>query len=205
MEIFLTELAVLGITVAALLLIAAIIILFCYCKLHFSYSEEKGVYLAVEIAKIRIILLPKKEKKQKREKKKKEKKENEKKESKLSSLVPKDKKGRLLLIFELLKCISLKFKLFKFDFYLLYGTGDAAKTAIDIGKMHAFFGSLFGAAQNIIYVNKPEIVLTPEYLEQTVKIQTEIILGLKIMSALGTLIRWYRAAVKFSKKESETK
>ncbi|MBR2327625.1 MAG: DUF2953 domain-containing protein [Clostridia bacterium] len=200
MEIFLTVLAVLGITVAALLLIAVIIILFCYCKLHFSYSEEKGVYLAVETAKIRITLLPKKEKKKKREKKK-----NEKKESKLSSLVPKDNKSRLLLIFELLKCISLKFKLFKFDFYLLYGTGDAAKTAIDIGKMHAFFGSFFGAAQNIIYVNKPEIVLTPEYLEKTVKIQTEIILGLKITSALGTLIRWYRAAVKFSKKESETK
>jgi hypothetical protein len=63
LEIFLTVLAVLGIIAAIVILLAVFSLLFCYAVLIFSYNEEKGVYLAIEIFKIRIPLLPKKEKK----------------------------------------------------------------------------------------------------------------------------------------------
>ena len=201
MEIFLTALAVLGIIIAAVVLIAVITVFFCYCRLCFSYNEEKGVYLAIEIFKIRIPLLPKKEKKKEAKKKP----EKEKKQGKMTELIPKDNGEKVKLLFELLKCLSLKFRLFKFKFFMLYGTGDAARTATDIGRIYAAFGAFFGAAQNIVYVDKPTVVITPEYLEKTVKLDVEAALGLKIFSAVKTLYRCYKAAVKFSKKESEVK
>ncbi len=201
MEIFLTALAVLGIIAAIVILLAVFSLLFCYAVLIFSYNEEKGVYLAIEIFKIRIPLLPKKEKKKEAKKKP----EKEKKQGKMTELIPKDNGEKVKLLFELLKCLSLKFRLFKFNFFLLYGTGDAAKTAIDAGRIYAAFGTFFGALQNVVYVNKPTVLITPDYLEKTAKADVEAVLGLKIFSAAKTLVKCYRTAVKFSKKESEVK
>lgn len=206
-----TGLVLLGILAAALLFIM-IVVLFGWAKIYFSYSEGEGVKIAASVFGVKITLYPRK-KKDKKEKKPKEKPEEkpektpreEKKKSKKPSLIPETTGGKIRLFFEILEVIKLRFRLFVFRLYLLYGTGDAAKTATDIGKMHAAVASFFALASNAVKVDPVDVVITPNFIDSSKKAETEIVLGLKILSAVITALRVYKTAVKFRKKESEEK
>ena len=205
-----TGLVLLGILAAALLFIM-IVVLFGWAKVYFSYSEGEGVKIAASVFGVKITLYPRK-KKDKKEKKPKEKPEEkpektpkEEKKSKKPSLIPETTGGKIRLFFEILDVIKLRFRLFVFKLYLLYGTGDAAKTATDIGKMHAAVASFFALASNAVKVDPVDVVITPNFIDSSKKAETEIVLGLKILSAVITALRVYKTAVKFRKKESEEK
>ena len=205
-----TGLVLLGILAAALLFIM-IVVLFGWAKIYFSYSEGEGVKIAASVFGVKITLYPRK-KKAKKEKKPKEKPEEkpektpkEEKKSKKPSLIPETTGGKIRLFFEILEVIKLRFRLFVFRLYLLYGTGDAAKTATDIGKMHAAVASFFALASNAVKVDPVDVVITPNFIDSSKKAETEIVLGLKILSAVITALRVYKTAVKFRKKESEEK
>ena len=202
-----TGLVLLGILAAALLFIM-IVVLFGWAKVYFSYSEGEGVKIAASVFGVKITLYPRK-KKDKKEKKPKAKPEKtpkeEKKKSKKPSLIPETTGGKIRLFFEILDVIKLRFRLFVFRLYLLYGTGDAAKTATDIGKMHAAVASFFALASNAVKVDPVDVVITPNFIDSSKKAETEIVLGLKILSAVITALRVYKTAVKFRKKESEEK
>ncbi len=205
-----TGLVLLGILAAALLFIM-IVVLFGWAKVYFSYSEGEGVKIAASVFGVKITLYPRK-KKDKKEKKPKEKPEEkpektpkEEKKSKKPSLIPETTGGKIRLFFEILEVIKLRFRLFVFRLYLLYGTGDAAKTATDIGKMHAAVASFFALASNAVKVDPVDVVITPNFIDSSKKAETEIVLGLKILSAVITALRVYKTAVKFRKKESEEK
>ena len=205
-----TGLVLLGILAAALLFIM-IVVLFGWAKIYFSYSEGEGVKIAASVFGVKLTLYPRK-KKDKKEKKPKEKPEEkpektpkEEKKSKKPSLIPETTGGKIRLFFEILEVIKLRFRLFVFKLYLLYGTGDAAKTATDIGKMHAAVASFFALASNAVKVDPVDVVITPNFIDSSKKAETEIVLGLKILSAVITALRVYKTAVKFRKKESEEK
>ncbi|MBQ3823787.1 MAG: DUF2953 domain-containing protein [Clostridia bacterium] len=205
-----TGLVLLGILAAALLFIM-IVVLFGWAKVYFSYSEGEGVKIAASVFGVKITLYPRK-KKDKKEKKPKEKPEEkpektpkEEKKSKKPSLIPETTGGKIRLFFEILEVVKLRFRLFVFKLYLLYGTGDAAKTATDIGKMHAAVASFFALASNAVKVDPVDVVITPNFIDSSKKAETEIVLGLKILSAVITALRVYKTAVKFRKKESEEK
>ena len=205
-----TGLVLLGILAAALLFLM-IVVLFGWAKVYFSYSEGEGVKIAASVFGVKITLYPRK-KKAKKEKKPKEKPEEkpektpkEEKKSKKPSLIPETTGGKIRLFFEILDVIKLRFRLFVFKLYLLYGTGDAAKTATDIGKMHAAVASFFALASNAVKVDPVDVVITPNFIDSSKKAETEIVLGLKILSAVITALRVYKTAVKFRKKESEEK
>lgn len=205
-----TGLVLLGILAAALLFIM-IVVLFGWAKVYFSYSEGEGVKIAASVFGVKLTLYPRK-KKAKKEKKPKEKPEEkpektpkEKKKSKKPSLIPETTGGKIRLFFEILEVVKLRFRLFVFKLYLLYGTGDAAKTATDIGKMHAAVASFFALASNAVKVDPVDVVITPNFIDSSKKAETEIVLGLKILSAVITALRVYKTAVKFRKKESEEK
>ena len=205
-----TGLVLLGIVAAALLFIM-IVVLFGWAKIYFSYSEGEGVKIAASVFGVKLTLYPRK-KKAKKEKKPKEKPEEkpektpkEEKKSKKPSLIPETTGGKIRLFFEILEVIKLRFRLFVFKLYLLYGTGDAAKTATDIGKMHAAVASFFALASNAVKVDPVDVVITPNFIDSSKKAETEIVLGLKILSAVITALRVYKTAVKFRKKESEEK
>ena len=205
-----TGLVLLGILAAALLFIM-IVVLFGWAKIYFSYSEGEGVKIAASVFGVKLTLYPRK-KKAKKEKKPKEKPEEkpektpkEEKKSKKPSLIPETTGGKIRLFFEILEVIKLRFRLFVFKLYLLYGTGDAAKTATDIGKMHAAVASFFALASNAVKVDPVDVVITPNFIDSSKKAETEIVLGLKILSAVITALRVYKTAVKFRKKESEEK
>ena len=205
-----TGLVLLGILAAALLFIM-IVVLFGWAKIYFSYSEGEGVKIAASVFGVKLTLYPRK-KKDKKEKKPKEKPEEkpektpkEEKKSKKPSLIPETTGGKIRLFFEILDVIKLRFRLFVFRLYLLYGTGDAAKTATDIGKMHAAVASFFALASNAVKVDPVDVVITPNFIDSSKKAETEIVLGLKILSAVITALRVYKTAVKFRKKESEEK
>lgn len=205
-----TGLVLLGILAAALLFIM-IVVLFGWAKVYFSYSEGEGVKIAASVFGVKLTLYPRK-KKAKKEKKPKEKPEEkpektpkEKKKSKKPSLIPETTGGKIRLFFEILEVVKLRFRLFVFKLYLLYGTGDAAKTATDIGKMHAAVASFFALASNAVKVDPVDVVITPNFIDSSKKAETEIVLGLKILSAVITALRVYKTAVKYRKKESEEK
>ncbi len=205
-----TGLVLLGILAAALLFII-IVVLFGWAKVYFSYSEGEGVKIAASVFGVKLTLYPRK-KKDKKEKKPKAKPEEkpektpkEEKKSKKPSLIPETTGGKIRLFFEILDVIKLRFRLFVFKLYLLYGTGDAAKTATDIGKMHAAVASFFALASNAVKVDPVDVVITPNFIDSSKKAETEIVLGLKILSAVITALRVYKTAVKFRKKESEEK
>ena len=211
MEILLYAALALGALLAAALLIIIIVVLFGWAKIYFSYSEADGVKLAASVFGVKITLYPRK-KKAKKEKKPKSTHEEtpkeppkEKKKSKKSSLIPETTGGKIRLFFEILDVIKLRFRLFCFKLYLLYGAGDAAKTATDIGKMHAAIASFFALASNAVKVDPVDVVITPNFIDSSKKAETEIVLGLKILSAVITALKVYKTAVKFRKKESEEK
>lgn len=166
------------IKILTVILILLILIMLLKVKIEFSYSDKKlSVFFKILFFKKKIRNNKKVESTQKSKK-------TESEEALFTDrLVMEQEKIRHFYdIHTRLSLLTKKyFDVEEFKVNIYVGTGDAATTAISVGALWAVVYNFIGALGMLIYIDKPEVEILPNYKETQFKTNARCILSCRIV------------------------
>ena len=80
------------------------------------------------------------------------------------------------------------FNVKKFVVNITVGTGDAALTAVSAGSLWGIVYNFIGALGNFLYIDNPDVTITPDYNETEFKSDAECIISTRIVYIIFIMI-----------------
>lgn len=160
--------------------IISLVLLFSPLRLYISYSKENKLYAAFKLLCFKINIFP-----------------LNKTTSKLVSYTYKElyenvkelgekEKFEFTDVFfyitSVISSVKYKITISELNINMTIGIKDAAETAIACGALYASIYGSIGALQNMVYINKPVIIINPVYNELTASANFKTELKAKIIS-----------------------
>lgn len=88
---------------------------------------------------------------------------------------------------DILSFLKSRIIIYNFKFYIRIGTGDAASTGILTGSLWAVLYNFISVCDNHIELQKHDIKVAPDFLNETFVVDFEAIIGLKVIHSLFIL------------------
>ncbi len=79
------------------------------------------------------------------------------------------------------------------------GLADPALTAVSVGMLYSFVGSLIGFLSNIAYIQKTKVRINPRYNNAIIKLYAECIFKLNFVNIISAAIRLLKLYIKKKK------